>query len=72
MDKFLCNLSFRARKAVSALEYAILLGVIAVGVGLAVNVISSDVTTQITKGGDALGDAAAGKGVIGRTAKDPN
>ena len=69
MKNFMYHFASRARKAVSALEYAILLGVIAVGVGLAVNVISSDVTTQITKGGDAL---EAGKGVVGRTAGDPS
>ena len=43
-----------ARKGVSVLEYSILLGVIVVGVGMAANIISDDVTGQITKAGDEV------------------
>ena len=68
MKNFIHHFASRARKAVSALEYAILLGVIAVGVGLAVNVIGTDVTGQITAGGDSV---VAGSGVIGRSYADP-
>ena len=68
MKNFIHHFASRARKAVSALEYAILLGVIAVGVGLAVNVIGTDVTGQITEGGDAIVD---GDGVIARSYDDP-
>ena len=68
MKNFINHFASRARKAVSALEYAILLGVIAVGVGLAVNVIGTDVTAQITSGGDAVNTSG---GVIKRNYANP-
>lgn len=44
----------RNSKAVSALEYAILIGVIAVAIGLALNTLGGDLTTAIEKVGDSV------------------
>ena len=45
---------FKANEAVSALEYAILVGSIAVAVGLAIVTFGGDVTTAIEKIGDEV------------------
>ena len=45
----------RANEAVSALEYAILVGVISVGVGAAVVTVGDDITTAL----EAIGDDIA-------------
>lgn len=50
----------RARKAVSALEYAILVGVIAVGIGGALLVFEGQVEQAITEIGDVVGDMPGG------------
>ena len=50
----------RARKAVSALEYAILVGVIAVGIGGALLAFEDQVTEAITDIGDVVGDMPGG------------
>ena len=44
----------QANEAVSALEYAILVGVIAVAVGAAIVAFSDDLTTAISNIGDAV------------------
>ena len=44
----------RANEAVSALEYAILVGVIAVGIGAALATFSDDITTGIEAIGDSI------------------
>ena len=44
----------RATEAVSALEYAILVGVIAVGIGLAITTFSGDLTDAIESIGDDM------------------
>lgn len=45
----------KANEAVSALEYAILVGVITIGVGLALVTFSGDIKTAIEKVGDGIG-----------------
>ena len=45
----------RANEAVSALEYAILVGVIAVAVALAITTFSGDITDAIENIGDDIG-----------------
>ena len=53
----------RAREAVSALEYAILVGVVAVAIGLAIVTFSGDLTTAIEGIGDNVTTSVAGTGV---------
>ena len=53
----------RANEAVSALEYAILIGVVAVAIGAALVTFSNDVQTAIL----AIGDNVAGVNVTGMT-----
>ena len=50
----------RANKAVSALEYAILIGVISVGLAAALVTFSDDLTTAITGIGDKVADIEGG------------
>lgn len=50
----------RARKAVSTLEYAILVGVIAVGIGGALLVFEGQVEEAITDIGNVVGDMPGG------------
>ena len=52
----------RANEAVSALEYAILVGVIAVGVGAAVVTVGGDVKTAIENIGDDIAKVKTTKG----------
>ena len=52
----------RAREAVSALEYAILVGVIATGIGAAVTAFNTDLAATIGLIGDEI-DTAAEVGV---------
>ncbi len=51
----------RANKAVSALEYAILVGVIVAGVGGALVAFSTNIEEALTNIGDAVGDQKAPK-----------
>ena len=46
----------RANEAVSALEYAILVGVITVGVGGAIYTFSKDIATALTDIGDGIAE----------------
>ena len=46
----------RDSKAVSALEYAILVGIIAVAIATALGALSGDISTAITKIGEAVDD----------------
>ena len=50
----------RANKAVSALEYAILIGVISVGLAAALVTFSGDLTTAIEGIGDKVADIEGG------------
>ena len=50
---------FRAQEAVSALEYAILVGVIVAGVGAALFAFSTDISKAIDGIGDKVVDGAA-------------
>ena len=50
----------RARKGVSALEYAILVGVIAVGIGTALLLFEDQVSEAITDIGDVVDDMPGG------------
>ena len=52
----------RANEAVSALEYAILVGVIAVGVGAAVVTVGDDITTALEAIGDDIAKVKTTKG----------
>ena len=49
----------RANEAVSALEYAILVGVVAVGVGAAVNTFSGNITTALMQIGGQISTPGA-------------
>lgn len=44
----------RANKAVSALEYAILVGVVAVGIGTALVAFNTEITTALTNAGNKI------------------
>lgn len=48
----------RESKAVSALEYAILVGVIAIGIGTALTAFSGQITAALAKGGAKLATIA--------------
>jgi Flp pilus assembly pilin Flp len=52
----------RAGEAVSALEYAILVGVISVGVGAAVVTVGGDITTALNAIGDDIAKVKTTKG----------
>ena len=52
----------RANEAVSALEYAILVGVISVGVGAAVVTVGGDITTALNAIGDDIAKVKTTKG----------
>ena len=59
----------RDSQAVSALEYAILVGIIAVAIAAALNVFSTDLTTGI----EGIGDKVAGTGAAAKAPDmDPN
>ena len=51
----------RANEAVSALEYAILVGVIAVAIGIALTAFSGSITTALKTIGDQVGDTTMAK-----------
>ena len=53
----------RAREAVSALEYAILVGVVAVAIGLAIVAFSGQLSTAIDQIGTNVSTAVSGTGV---------
>ena len=57
----------RANEAVSALEYAILVGVVAVGIGIAIGTFSDSVESAITDIGTRLATSttAVGTGTVG-------
>lgn len=44
----------RDNKAVSALEYAILVGVVAVGIGTALTAFNTEITTALKNAGDSI------------------
>ena len=48
----------RESKGVSALEYAILVGVIAVGIGAALSLFSGQITTALANAGDSIAGIA--------------
>jgi len=54
----------RDSKAVSALEYAILVGVIAVGVGMAVMTFSGDITNAVEGIGDKVNQTDEKAGTV--------
>jgi len=51
-----CGRFLRCERAVSALEYAVLAGVVIAGVGAAIIAFTGDVTTAISGIGDAIDD----------------
>ncbi len=53
-----CGRFLRCERAVSALEYAVLAGVVIAGVGAAIVTFTGDVTTSITSIGEDLEAAA--------------
>ncbi len=58
----------RDSRAVSALEYAILVGVIAVAIGLALNTFSGSIDTAMDTIGADIADIDTGEVVTGSTA----
>ena len=62
----------RAREAVSTLEYAMLVGLMAVAVGAAIVTFSGDVQTAITNIGDQVGTVdVSGQGTVAGDATAP-
>ncbi|MCY3856676.1 MAG: hypothetical protein OXF78_10345 [Rhodospirillales bacterium] len=51
-----CGRFLRCERAVSALEYAVLAGVVIAGVGVAIIAFTGDVATAIGQVGDAIDD----------------
>ena len=54
----------RNTKAVSALEYAILVGIIAIVISAAIVTLSSNITPVVTAVGDKVGKATVTQGVV--------
>ena len=50
-----CGRFLRCERAVSALEYAVLAGVVIAGIGAAIVTFTGDLTTSIENVGDAVG-----------------